>query len=43
MKRDRRTVVLERRAKVLSLVKEMRAAHVTPQQLRKLESRLTKE
>lgn len=43
LKHDRRAVVLERRAKVLRLVKEMRAAHVTPQQLRQFERRLTDE
>ncbi len=43
LRRDRRLAVLERRARVLNIVKEMRAAHVTPAQLRQLERRLTKE
>ena len=43
LKHDRRADVLDRRAKVLNLVKEMRAANVTPQQLRQFERRLTDE
>jgi len=43
LSRDRRALILERRAKVLSLAKEMKAAGFTATQLRDLERRLTKE
>lgn len=41
LSRDRRALIIERRAKVLSLAKEMKAAGYTPRQLRDLERRLT--
>jgi hypothetical protein len=43
LSRDRHALILERRAKVLSLAKEMKAAGFTAEQLRGLERRLTKE
>lgn len=41
--RDRRALIIERRAKVLSLAKDMKTAGFTAAQLRDLERRLTKE
>ena len=40
---DRRTMVLERRAKVLQLFKELRAAGLRPRDLKAIESTLTDE
>jgi hypothetical protein len=39
--RDRRSVVLERRKKVIALARDMKAAGLTPKKLRDLERRLT--
>ena len=41
--RDRRALIIERRAKVLLLAKEMKAAGLTATQLRALERRLKRE
>jgi len=41
LSRDRRSLIIERRSKVLTLAKEMKAAGFTPRQLRDLERRLT--
>lgn len=41
--RDRRALIIERRAKVLFLAKEMKAAGLTATQLRALERRLKRE
>jgi hypothetical protein len=41
--RDRRALVIERRAKVLALAREMKAVGITATQLRTLERRLTSE
>ena len=41
--RDRRSVILERRAKVLALAKDLKAAGMSATELRKLERSLTRE
>lgn len=41
--RDRRSVILERRAKVLALAKDLKAAGMSATDLRKLERSLTRE
>lgn len=41
--RDRRAMVLERRAKVLALAKDLKAAGLTARDLRLLERRVTRE
>lgn len=43
LSRDRRSVVIERRVRVLSLFREMRSAGLTAAELRELERRLTSE
>ena len=41
--RDRRTLVVERRLKVLALAKELKAEGLTAGQLRRLEQQLTRD
>ena len=43
LSRDRRVMILDRRAKVLSLAKELKAAGLTTRDLRLLKRRLTRE
>ena len=43
LSRDRRAMILERRAKVLALAKDLKAAGLTARDLRSLERQLTRE
>jgi hypothetical protein len=43
LSRDRRALIIERRAKVLALAKEMKTAGISAAQLRRLEHHLTRE